>query len=314
MANSLIHKESVQFQQWENHKQRLRWTHEIVIPRVEKIDPDSAAIMKTCGSFVYVCQCASCTAKHFAGAHRCRKRFCRECAHQRSLQYVAKMMERIVPLVQEGYSLHMVTFTYRDQNNLAEQVERIKKAWRTLYHDDKILRDLFKSRFVGGFRAFEIKIGKNSGLWHAHQHALVLTPPGQFQKDYEWLKPTWKRLTDGNGSIEIHKVKRRRGQALGILKAVLETCKYIVAPDKETMEMNDEQFAEMYFFLKGFRAVNSWGILRNVVKEAEEEDKKPFDEKKLADFICQLCGGNEAEFKVLWAEALKSQYLFDLSS
>lgn len=311
MAETALHKESVQFSEWENHKLRMRWTQDVMIPKIKNIDPDSAARMEVCGSYVYVCQCASCQAKHYAGAHRCYKRFCQECAHHRSLTYVAKMMERIIPLTEQGYVPHMLTFTIRDQENLGNQIERLKTAWRTVQHDDKTLRKKFKERLVGGFRAFEVKIGKNSGMWHAHMHALILTPPGQFQKDYDWLQPAWKNATCGDGSIEIHKINKRKGQAHGILKAVIETAKYLTSPDKITTSMTDDRFQEMYLYMKGFRAVNSWGLLRNVVKEAEELDKLPFDEKKIADFCCQLCGTTEAEFKVLWAKALKDSYLFN---
>lgn len=312
MADALRSKESAGFGNWEDTKRRMQWTRDVMIPKIEKIDPWSADVMQSCSSVVYVCECAACQAKHFAGTQRCRKRFCLVCAHHRSMSYVAKMLERIMPLVESGCDMHMLTMTIRDQEDLADQIGKLKDAWRKIQHDDKTIRRKFKERFIGGFRSFEVKIGRNSGLWHAHMHAIVLTPPGKFEKDYEWLMPAWKKHTGGNGSIEIHKVKKRQGQNWGILKAIIETVKYVTSPDKMTTSIPDDRFAEMYLFMKGFRAFNSWGVLRGVVKEAEEVDAKNFDEKKLADFVCRLCGVREAEFRVLWAEALKNSILLDL--
>lgn len=312
MQKAASHKGSASYLDFEKVKMRAQKTHEMIIPKVRQIDPKVAQDMETCGDFVYVCQCSACTAKHFAGLNRCRRRLCLECAHHRSMSYVAKMMERIVPYLEQGYTLNMLTMTIRDQDDLADQVSRLKRAWRIVQHDDKGYREKFRRRFVGGFRTFEIKKGKQSGKWHAHMHALVLTPPS-FEKDYEWFQPAWKNATGGDGSIEIHKIKKRKNQHLGVLKAVIETVKYVVSPDKETIDLeNFDDFKEMYLFLKGFRAVNSWGLLRGLIQDAEAEANKPFDEKKLADFICRLCGSKDAEFKVLWGQALRNSYLLDM--
>jgi len=297
---------------YEKFKERLSFTRSNIIPRIEKVDPPKAECMRMCGQFVYTCECSSCKSKHFAGSHRCKSRFCLECAHHRSMAYVAKTMEKLKPLLERGYIPHMITFTIRDQENLQDQVEKIKNAWR-VFSNGRGTREKFKSRMVGGFRSFEVKIGRNSGLWHAHMHALFLTPPGQFEKDYEWIQPAWKKATGGDGSVELHRIRKKDGQALGILKAVIEVVKYVTSPDKMTISVDDVRFNEMYLFMKGFRAVNTWGLLRGVVKEAEELFEHGFDERVLADFMCSLCGCTEAEFKVYWAEILRKSILFDLN-
>lgn len=308
-----LSRENANFLQFERHKQRLSFTRKNIIPKIRGCDPKKAEIMETCSQFIYACDCTTCKARHFAGSHKCRSRFCLECAHHRSMAYVARMMQRIVPLVDEGYMLHMLTFTIRDQDDLADQVEKLKRAWRVISHG-RGTREKFKQRLVGGFRTFELKIGEGSGKWHAHMHALFLTPPGKFEKDYDWLQPAWKNATCGDGSIEIHRVRQRKGQAAGIIKAVIECAKYVTSPDKVTINLDEERFREMYIFMKGFRAVNSWGKLRGLVKECEDEADKnmTWDEKKLADFVCRLCGSDEAQFKVLFAKALENSYLLDL--
>ena len=294
---------------FEKLNQYLVKTHSEIVPRIAKIDKKVSDRMLSCGHFVYTCDCKNCDCKHFAGSNRCYCRFCLNCSHLKSLAYVAKNLEKIIPLM-DSYNLNMLTMTIKDNENLKHQIQDLKEAWRYVSNSNKY-RSQFKSRFVGGFRSYEIKIGKNSDLWHTHCHAIVLTPKS-YAKDYNWFRQAWKHATSDLGSIEIHKLKQREGQYLGILKALYEASKYITSPDKKTLDIDDDRFTELYQNAKGFRAVNSWGLLYGVVKEAEEYDSESITEDKLINFICQQCGGNEYEIKTVLRSKMLNESLLDL--
>jgi len=224
------------------------------------------------------------------------------------MKYVAKVLERMMPYLSDGYVPHMLTMTIRDGDSLQERIDFLRASWRRFTNGSARRREQFKARMKGGFRSIEVKIGKGSGKWHPHMHMIFITPPGEYQRDWEWVMPTWKDVTAGDGSVEVHKIKE--GPA-GILKAVCEVVKYFVAPDKETLEIDDERFSEMYWTLKGLRSVNTWGLLRGVDLEAEQEDTD-LDIKKLADFVCQLCGCEKYEIQSVLASELGNALLLDL--
>lgn len=299
-------------------KHRKEMTYRYIVPRLALIDEKHAQEVALCGEFVQVAYCKRCKAKHFAGNNRCRSRFCIDCAHRRSMIYVARMLGAIMPYLEQGYIPHMLTLTIRDGENLSERLKFLCDSWRKMTHEDREGRRKYKERMKGGFRTIEVKIGAGSGLWHPHIHALYLSPSDEFEKDFNWLRRVWKRVTNDNGSVEIHQVKSRNDT--GILKAVCEVVKYCIAVDKETLGyMSDaredlRRFEELYYSLKGKRMFNTWGLLRGI-KESDLEDEVSCeleDEKKLTEFICQLCGGNEYEVRSVLYSTLEGELLLDL--
>jgi len=302
--------------EYEAHRARKKRTLELILPRLFEVDPKHAERVALCGEQVFIAVCKGCHAKHYVGHNRCMSRFCLDCAHRRSLVYTAKVMERMRPYLDEGYVPHMLTLTIRDGPNLKERLEFLKSSWRRFTHEHRDSRRIYKLRMCGGIRSIEVKIGRGSGQWHPHMHMVYLAPPNQFVRDYEWIMPEWKRATMGQGSVEVHKVKAKEGT--GILKAVIECVKYAVAPDKATLgytkdpERDLRLFAEMYDAIRGARLVNTWGLLRGVDKSAEEEAAKNVDEKKLTEFICQLCGCTTYELESVMADALRDTVLLDL--
>lgn len=232
--------------------------------------------------------------------------------------YVARMLGALTPYLEQGYKAHMFTMTIRDGENLVERLDFLRESWRRFTNGDREGRRKYKERMVGGFRTIEIKIGSGSGKWHPHIHGIYLSPRDNFEKDFDWMRRVWKRVTDDNGSVEVHQIRSRK--STGILKAVCEVIKYVFALDKNTLgytgdyDKDLEIFQELYFGIKGKRMFSTWGLLRGI-KESELEEEVSCeieDEKKLTDFICQICGSSEYEVKSVLAETLKHELLLDL--
>jgi len=231
--------------------------------------------------------------------------------------YAARMTEAVMPFIEQGYIPMMLTLTVRDGPNLVERLDFLIRSWRAMTHEHRQGRRKYKERMCGGFRTIEVKLGKGSGQWHPHIHAMYLAPPKSFEKDFEWLQSVWKSVTNGNGSVEVHQVKDRGS---GILKAVCEVVKYCFAIDKATLGYTSDPqrdlkiFEELYWGIKGRRMFQTWGLLRGI-KESDLEEEvgcELEDEKKLAQFLCQVCGSTEYEIRSVLADTLENSILLDL--
>lgn len=309
--------QSVRATKYEAHRRRKLMTLRYILPRLYEVDKRHADQVAQCGEYVAVALCKRCQTKHYAGHNRCRSRFCIDCAHRRAMIYAARMTEAIMPYVEQGYIPMMLTLTVRDGPSLRERLDFLLQSWRAMTNYDREGRRKYKERMKGGFRTIEVKVGKGSGQWHPHIHALYLAPPDSYEKDFIWLKSVWKSVTGGNGSVEVHQVKDR---GAGILKAVCEVIKYCFAIDKATLGYTNDPdrdlrlFEEMYWTLKGRRMFQTWGLLRGI-KESELEEqvgRELEDEKKLAQFLCQVCGSTEYEIRSVLADTLENAILLDL--
>jgi hypothetical protein len=260
--------------------------------------------VRGCGNTVYSATCTNCGTKHFSGFWRCKSRWCLNCSHVKQLIWIARIKERVEQL-SENYYVCMLNLTIRDGSDITERLKVLERAWRCFQHDDLESRKMFKKRFLGGVRSLEVKRGKNSGMWHPHYHCLLIIPKGDFQKDYDWVKASWKKVTDDQGSVFFS--PKRQGQS--VIKAICEVLKYIVKPEKSVYE--DAEFEKLYWVLKGRRQTNTWGLLRGLAKLVET-DSETITEKKLEQFICSKCGCTVAELEMMLFKDAKNDLLYDV--
>jgi hypothetical protein len=208
------------------------------------------------------------------------------------IQTANALMEKLTYFINQGLNFSILTLTIRDGKNLTSLVNKLYSSFKSL-KDNSSTKKIFKNRILGGMKALEIKIGKNSGEWHPHLH-LILVHPKEFQKDYEWIQPAWKRITNNEGSIHIKKIKKRKNQTLGIYGALLEVSKYLSSPDKQTLEIDNTLFKELYDTLYKRRSKDTFGLLRGTLKHLDDnlDNEK---EKGIIDFACRLCQCTEYE-------------------
>lgn len=283
---------------FERYKNGRFLMHQKVIPVFEEAGIESEVKrLKECGWSVNVISCQSCNTKHFAGFWRCKSRWCVCCGHIKILAWVARLVPILEDWLKRGNQITMVNFTIRDTEKLEDGILTLEKGWRRLTNYDRKHRERWKMRFPGGVRSLEVKVGRNSGKWHPHFHMLCLQE--SFKKDFEWLRDEWAwalgNEQEKEGSVWLKGIKAN------LLQSVVETLKYIIKPGDGLYKKN--RLEEAYYQLKGKRQINTWGLLRGISKQVEE-DVESAEQKKLTEFICQRCGCTEGElYSVLFVEA-----------
>lgn len=252
-----------------------------------------------CGNSKIVSVCQDCHTSYYNGAYMCKNRFCPVCQKQKSLILFSKVYPKILELMDKGYYVNVMTFTIKDTENLKLGINLLKTAYRNITHSSQKTREVYSNMFIGGIKSLEVKRGKNSNLWHPHFHALVIKD--KFSKDYECLNTLWnkeiRRLVNDSDDT-IYEDKFYVDEKLGNVwisnlntansktkvKAVYECIKYITK-----YEVNDlvHDLKELVYGLKGIRSVDSWGVLRGIEKDAEEQELSPISVK---DLVCKECG------------------------
>jgi hypothetical protein len=288
----------VKVEKWKRYCYSRETMEKLVIPNFEKLERDGvyeADRLVLCGRFVYAADCQGCHSKHFAGYSKCRSRWCINCNHVRALAWVARLIPILEDYIDKGNYITKMNLTIKDQAELKPMVLGLQESWRAFTNGNGA-RERWKERFPGGLRSLEVKRGKNSKLWHPHYHCIGLQE--SYEIDYPWIKERWKEVTFNQFGAEGSVWLKGHDRKEGLLKAVIETVKYIMDPDKGIF-VNSDHLLEAYITLKGRRQINTWGILRKQLREEDIEAEAMADdsEKKLTDFICQRCGCTEAELK-----------------
>lgn len=269
----------------------------VVIPAIREAGyTDLAEKLAVCGEYVRVLRCGRCGARHFGGYVRCKDRFCVVCEHARAVIYVARIYERMRMYPDLKWSL--LTLTLRDMEDLGSMVWRIKNGWRVLTNTSKVWRQKWRDRMQGYVCTMEVKRGSRSGKWHVHMHVLV--GQAEFGRDYGWLKEAWKEITGGDGSVDIRGVKNA-------LKGALEVSKYCFKPG----EYVPGDYGALIWNLRGVRRVSTGGVMRHLGRVVER-DMDEVDEKQLGQFVCQLCGFDQATLESIRYELLRDSILLDV--
>lgn len=259
-----------------------------------------------CGDFIRVAECCDCHGRHFAGASRCKSRFCPVCAKLRSLLWLAKLVSFFNAWLSSGGYVFKLNFTVRDTASLKDGLNLIGDAWRIMTNSDRLMRREFRTRFSGGIRSLEVKLGKNSGLWHPHLHCLVLKD--RFGKDYGVIRDMWERAarlaarsdndSDKVGSVWLKGFDASRENDL--LDAIVETFKYIT--DLKFFRASNEQIKELVESLRGKRGIQAWGNMYNMPDDVEDAfNAKDYDE--IQSYVCGVCGFDKFTFDVMTREA-----------
>lgn len=248
--------------------------------------------IQNCGRFLSVARCQACDTGHFLGFDRCKSKWCVPCSAVKTKIWIAKLAPVILESIKEGKAVSLLTLTLKDHDlgQLLLMVDRLMNAWQIITHG-RGNRAKWKKKIFGGIRNMEVKIGQESGIWHAHFHCILIHIPERF---YEWIKDVWERATAKTmgtdakvGSIDIRSIKTPNG----CLKGIIEAVKYPVKPEASLWD-SPEKVIEAFEVLHGRKQAHTFGSLRKVAAEVEKENE--VDEKRLDIFICQACGCTEA--------------------
>ena len=197
----------------------------------------------------------------------CRVRWCPVCQWRRSLMWKAKAA-KILPSVIEAYPKYRWLFLTLTVKNC-----QIGELRSTLTHMNKSFQRLSELKAFPGegwIKASEVTRSKD-GSAHPHFHVLMMVKPSYFGNDYlsheKWVSMWQQSLRiDYTPVVDIRALKSGDNNLTPLLTEVI---KYQV---KESDLVADRDwFIELTEQLHKTRALSSGGILKQYLKELEDE-------------------------------------------
>jgi hypothetical protein len=164
-----------------------------------------------------------------------------------------------------------LTLTVRNMpvQELRQSLQEMNKSWQRL-----IKRPEFANGIAGWIRTTEVTRSDNDYA-HPHFHCLLMAKPSYFGKNYvkqeRWVD-LWRECArlDYQPSVDIRTVKPKPETSESPLRrAVAETLKYAVKPE----DMQGAWLLELTKQVHRLRFIASGGLLKNVLREAEETEQ-----------------------------------------
>ena len=226
-----------------------------------------APLIAECGTFLVFRVFYTTDQTRVIRANFCKKRLlCDLCALRTSAMRVQAFIPKLEQVLSEhpDHEPYLTTFTVKNGPDLLERYNHLNWAYTKLIKNRS--RDLSSKRnstiyrhVAGGTMQVEIKIGKNSGEWHAHIHSIIMLPRGLFDvarkirkaKDvyvpYDFenaLRAEWSAITDDSHMVDVRKiVVESDDQRIG---AICEAHKYPLKPGSLTPEQRIYAAEKLY--------------------------------------------------------------------
>jgi plasmid rolling circle replication initiator protein Rep len=199
-------------------------------------------------------------------ARFCRLRHCPVCQWRRSLMWKAKAY-KVLPKIVDAFPTHRWLFLTLTMKNvpigtLRQTLQEMNRAFQRL-----VQLKAFPAE--GWLRSTEVTRGRD-GSAHPHFHCLLLVPRSYFGKKYvkqaQWVEMWRKSMRlDYNPILDVQAVK----QGSKPMELVPELLKYCT---KESDLVADrEWFLELTRQMHKMRAVATGGVLKDYLKELEQE-------------------------------------------
>jgi plasmid rolling circle replication initiator protein Rep len=202
-----------------------------------------------------------------SSAHFCRVRWCPVCQWRRSLMWKAKAA-KILPLVLTAYPKYRWLFLTLTVKNC--QIGELRSTISHMNESFKRLSKLKDFPGEGWLKATEVTRGKD-GSAHPHFHIIMMVKPSYFSTGYlshdKWVSIWQQSLrVDYKPLVDIKALKDKGANFSALLSEVI---KYQV---KESDLIADRDwFIELTKQLHKTRAISSGGILKEYLKELENE-------------------------------------------
>lgn len=254
--------------------------HEKKLGEVERF---IATELTECGSMLVFHHFHTVNQIKLASMCSCKRHLlCPLCAIRRAAKAVKVYLEKYNHLVQVNPHLkpYLVTFTVKDGSDLDERFDHLQKSLRK-YHDHRRKAMTSKkhkhnqaNKALGGVGSYEIKIGKNSGVWHPHSHFIWLcdSVPDAVEISKEWLL-----ITGDSHIVDVTPFHDDKNVSDGFL----EVFKYALKYSSMTFEHN----WEAYTVLQTRRLVSSFGIFYGLQIPEQMTDEIDFDELPYIELV-----------------------------
>lgn len=213
------------------------------------------ALQRTCQSDARKDRFANCGSQlwlRLDKVHKCIGVACNTCKDRLCGPCGAARAQRIVDAVvnaKPNATLRFVTLTLKPSHaSLSAQLDRLYDSFNKLRR-----RDFWKLYVTGGVAFVEVKIGKNSGLWHPHLHCLV---EGDFipQRD---LSREWLEVTGDSSIVDVRRVEN-------VGHAAAYTVKYGSKGCDSSVYNAPSRLDEFVTAIKGRRFALTFGTWRGI--------------------------------------------------
>lgn len=184
--------------------------------------------------------------------------WCQSCAMRRSALSVLAYLEKLQCMeFQSPLYPHLITHTVKNSEDLMTSFAKLRNGLTRLSKRRVLVNrypeTIWKS-FLGGVTAFEIKKGKNSGLWHPHSHSFVLSKRSGFsKKQIRTWKDEWLEVTGDSHVVNIEPIHEVR-------EGLVETLKYAAKFSDLTPQERDH----MVTVVRNRPMQIPWGCFRGV--------------------------------------------------
>lgn len=230
--------------------------------------------LETCGSYLVFRDYYTVGKIRLSGMCSCKKHLiCPLCAIRRGAKSVKAYLDKlaVIQLDHPGIKAYLVTLTVKDGSDLAERFAHLVKAMKRYQQQRrnglKGQKTVEINKALGAVWSYEVKKGKNSGLWHPHLHAVWLCYEEPRLKD---LKEEWQEVTGDSFIVDIRAFQDQDNVSTGFL----EVFKYAV----KFSDMLPVDTWHAFETLKGHRLVASFGLFRGVkVPDTMTDDDLPED-------------------------------------
>lgn len=200
-------------------------------------------------------------------ARFCRVRHCPVCQWRRSLMWKARAY-KVLPRIIEQYPKHRWLFLTLTQKNVP--ITDLRQTLTDMNQSFRRLVQLKAFPGIGWLRSTEVTRGKD-GNAHPHFHCLLMVAPSYFNgknyiKQTEWVEMWRKSLRlNYNPVLDVQAVK----QGDTPMELIPELLKYCT---KESDLVSDrEWFLELTRQMKKMRSIATGGVLKEYLKELENE-------------------------------------------
>lgn len=220
----------------------------------------------------------------------CRVRHCPVCQWRRSLMWKARAY-KVLPRIIENYPDYRWLFLTLTQKNIP--ITELRQTLQGMNRGFQRLAQLKVFPALGWLRSTEVTKGRD-GKAHPHFHCLLMVPPGYFSgkkylKQADWVE-MWRNALrlDYNPVLDVQAVKQG-SQPMELVPELLKYC------TKESDLVNDrEWFLELTRQMKKMRSINTGGILKEYLRELEEEPDDLIGESDIPE------GNDEASLYFGW--------------
>jgi plasmid rolling circle replication initiator protein Rep len=198
----------------------------------------------------------------------CRVRHCPVCQWRKSLMWKAKAYQ-VLPKIVSKYPDHRWLFMTLTQKNvpiadLRETLTQMNRGFKRM-----VERKAFPA--IGWLRSMEVTRGRD-GNAHPHFHCLLMVPRSYFGRNYlkqtEWVQ-LWRESMrlDYNPIMDIQAVREGTSPS-SLIPELLKYC-----TKESDMVVDREWFLELTSQLHKMRAIATGGVLKEHLRELEDEPK-----------------------------------------